>query len=135
MIRGQDETRGGVGRERVVRLATIGGRGRAHVALGVLAVDCVVFCSPADAGQRPGWPGGCAIWAGTSGSRFWSASTTRTGRRCGGPGCPAPAGEGPERTHAIGLLEREYQQFAATPRRGWWPGTGGRHRELVRLGI
>jgi hypothetical protein len=118
IIRGQEETRGRVGRERVVRLATIGGRGRAHVALGVLAVDGVVFCSPADAGQGPGWPGGCAIWAGTSGSQFWSASTTRTGRRCGGPGCAAPAGEGPERTHAIGLLEREYQQFAATPRRG-----------------
>ena len=51
MIRGQDETRGRVGRERVVRLATIGGRGRAHVALGVLAVDGVVFCSPVTRGR------------------------------------------------------------------------------------
>jgi hypothetical protein len=93
MIRGQDETRGRIERERVVRLATIGGRGRAHVAPGVFAVDGEVFCSPADAGQGRGWPGGCAIWTGTSGSRFWPASTTRTGRRCGGSGCAAPAGE------------------------------------------
>ena len=35
MIRGQDETRGRIERERVVRLATIGGRGRAHVVPGV----------------------------------------------------------------------------------------------------
>jgi hypothetical protein len=135
MIRGQHETRGRIERERVVRLATIGGRGRAHVAPGVFAVDGEVFCSPTDAGQGRSWPGGCAIWTGTSGSRFWPASTTRTGRRCGGSGCAAPAGESPERTHAIGLLEREYQQFAAAPRRGWWPGTGGRHRGLVRLGV
>ena len=44
-----------------------------------------------------------------------AGSATRTGRRCGGSGCAAPAGESPERTHAIGLLEREYQQFAAAP--------------------
>ena len=133
MIRGQDETRGRIERERVVRLATTGGRGRAHVALGAFHGE--VFSLPTDAGQGGSWPGGCAIWAGTSGSRSWPASTTRTGRRCGGSGCAAPVGESPERTHAIGLLEREYQQFAATPCRGWWPGTGGRHRELVRLGI
>ncbi len=135
MIRGQDETRGRIERERVVRLATIGGRGRAHVVPGVFAVDGEVFCSPTDAGQGRGWPGGCAIWTGTSGSRSWPASTTRTARRWGGSGCAAPAGESPERTHAIGLLEREYQQFAAAPRRGWWPGTGGRHQGLVRLGV
>ena len=134
MIRGLDETRGRIEREQVVRLTTIGGRGRAHVPPGVFAVDGEVFCPPADAGQGRGWPGGCAIWAGTSRSRFWPASTTGTGRRCGGSGFAAPAGESPERTHAIGLLEREYQQFAAAPRRGW-PGTGGRHRGLVRLGI
>ncbi len=34
MIRGQDETRGRIERERVVRLATIGGRGRAHLVPG-----------------------------------------------------------------------------------------------------
>jgi hypothetical protein len=34
-------------------------------------------------------------------------------------GLRGTAGESPERTHAIGLLEREYQQFAAAPRRGW----------------
>ncbi|MGD0558238.1 MAG: hypothetical protein ABSA93_25060 [Streptosporangiaceae bacterium] len=135
MIRGQDETRGRIGQERVVRLATIGGRGWAHVAPGVFAVDGPVFCSPADAGQVRSWPGGCPIWAGTSGSRSWPASTTRTGRRCGGSGCAAPAGKSPERTHAIGLLEGEYQQFAAAPCRGWWPGTGGRHRGVVRLGV
>ncbi len=94
MIRGQDETRGRIERERVVRLATIGGCGRAHVALGVFAFHGEAFCS----------------------------------------GCAATAGESPERTHAIGLLEREYQQFAAAPLRGWWPGNGGRHR-LVRLGV
>ena len=105
-IRGR-ERRGRIERERVVRLATIGGRGRAQVALGVFTVDGEVFCSPADAGQRRGWPGGCTMWAGTSGSRFWPASTTRTGRRCGGPGWAAPAGGSPERTHAIGLLERD----------------------------
>jgi hypothetical protein len=60
MIRGQDETRGRIERERVVRLAMIGGRGR---------------------------------------------------------------------------VQRGYQQFATAPRRGWWPGTGGRHRGLVRLGV
>ena len=49
--------------------------------------------------------------------------------------CSAVDGESPERTHAMGLLEREYQQFAAAPRLGWWPGTGGRHRGLVRLGV
>ena len=135
MIRGQDETRGRIERERVVRLATIGERGRAHVAPGVFAVVGRVFCSPTDAGHVRSWPGGCAIWAGTSGSRSWPASTTRTGRRCGGSGCAAPAGESPERTHAIGLLEREYQQFATAPRLGWWPGPGGRHRGLVRLGV
>lgn len=51
MIRGQDETRGRIERERVVRLATIGGRGRAHVVPGVFAVVGDVFCSPTDAGQ------------------------------------------------------------------------------------
>jgi hypothetical protein len=134
MICGQDEPRGRIERERVVRLATIGGRGRPHVAPGVFAVDGGVFCSPAAAGQGRSWPGGCAIWAGTTGSRSWPASTTRTGRMCGGLGCAAPAGESPERTHAIGLLEREYQQFAPAPCRGWWPGTGGRHRGVVPLG-
>jgi hypothetical protein len=36
-----------------------------------------------------------------------------------------------------GRIERErvVRQFAAAPRRGWWPGTGGRHRGLVRLGV
>jgi hypothetical protein len=134
MIRGQDETRGRIERERVVRLATIGGCGRAHVALGVFAFHGEAFCSPTDAGQGRSWPGGCAIWTGAGGSRSWPAPTTRTGRRCGGSGCAATAGESPERTHAIGLLEREYQQFAAAPLRGWWPGNGGRHR-LVRLGV
>jgi hypothetical protein len=124
MIRWQDQTRGRIEQKRVVRLATIGGRGRAHVAPGLFAVDGAVFCSPADAGQIRSWPG-CAIWAGTSGSRSWPTSTTRTGRRCGGSGCAAPAGESPERTHAIGLLEGEYQQLAAALRRGWLPGTGG----------
>jgi hypothetical protein len=123
MIRGQDETRGRIERERVVRLATIGGRGRARVALGVFEFDGEVFCSPTDAGQDRSWPGGCATWTGTSGSRFWPAPTTRTGRRCGGSGCAAPAGESPERTHAIGLLEREYQQFAAAPRGGLVAGS------------
>jgi hypothetical protein len=59
MIRGQDETRGRIERERVVRLATIGGRGRAHVALGVFAVDGGFFCSPSEAGQGRSGPGGC----------------------------------------------------------------------------
>jgi hypothetical protein len=98
MIRGQDEMRGRIERERVVRLATIGGRGRAHVALGVFA------------GQDRSWPRGCAIWTGASGSGFWPASTTSTGRRCGGSGRGRPC-------------------------RGWWPGTGGRHRGLIRLGV
>ena len=98
MIRGQDETRGRIERERVVRLATIGGRGRPHVVPGVFAVVGDVFCSPTDAGQGRSWPGGCAIWTGISGPRSWPASTTRTGRRCGGSGCAVPAGESPERT-------------------------------------
>ena len=107
MIRGQDETRGRIERERVVRLATIGGRGRAHVVPGVFAVDGDVFCSPTDAGQGRSWPGGCAIWTGTSGPRSWPASTRRTGRRCGGSGCAAPAGESPERTQWLGkFVER-----------------------------
>lgn len=67
MIRGQDETRGRIERERLVRLATIGGRGRAHVVPGVFAVVGDVFCSPTDAGQSRSWPGGCAIWTGISG--------------------------------------------------------------------
>jgi len=69
LIRGQDETRGRIERKRVVRLATIGGRGGAHVAPGVFAVDGGVFCSPTDAGQGRSGPGGCAIRTGTSGSR------------------------------------------------------------------
>ncbi len=130
MVRGQDETRGRIERERVVRLATIGGHERAHVVPGVFAVGGKVFCSPAYEGQGRSWLGGCAFWTGTSGSRFWPASMTRTGRRWAGSGCAAPASDSPERTHAIGLLEREYHQFAAAPRRGWWPRTG-----LVRLGV
>jgi hypothetical protein len=43
--------------------------GRPHVAPGVFAIDGEVFCSPTDAGQGRRWPGGCAIWTGTSGSR------------------------------------------------------------------
>ena len=70
----------------------------------VLAVDGDVSCSPTDAGQGRGWPGGCAIWTGTSGPRSWPASTTRTGRRCGGSGCAAPAGESPERTQWLGMF-------------------------------
>ena len=73
MIRGQDETRGRIERERVVRLATIGGRGRAHVVPGVFAVVGDAFCSPTEAGQ-----GG------------------------GGSRCAAPAGESPERTQWLG---------------------------------
>ncbi len=53
MIRGHDETRGRIERERVVRLATIGGRGRAHVVPGVFAVVGDVFRSPTDAGAGP----------------------------------------------------------------------------------
>ena len=53
MIRGQDETPGRGERERVVRLATTGGRGRAHVALGGFALEGEAFCSPTDAGQGP----------------------------------------------------------------------------------
>lgn len=78
MIRGQDETRGRIEREPVVRLATTGGRGRAHVVPGVFAVVGNVFWSPTDAGQGRSWPGGCAIWTGISGPRSWPASTTRT---------------------------------------------------------
>ena len=55
-------------------------------------------------GRGRGWPGGCAIWTGTSGPRSWPASTTRTGRRCGGSGCAAPAGESPERTQWLGMF-------------------------------
>jgi len=62
MIRAQDGTRGQIERERVVRLATIGGRGRAHVVPGVFAVDGNVFCLPTDAAQGRRWPGDCAIW-------------------------------------------------------------------------
>jgi hypothetical protein len=78
MIRGRDETRGRIERERVIRLAMIGGRGRAHVVPGVFAVVGDVFCSPTDTGQGRSWPGGCAIWTGISGPRSWPASTTRT---------------------------------------------------------
>jgi hypothetical protein len=61
MIGGRDGTRGRIDRERMVRVATIGGRGRTHVVPGVFAVDGEVFCWPIDARQGRGWPGGCAI--------------------------------------------------------------------------
>ena len=94
MIRGQDETAGRIERERVVRLATIGGRGRAHVAPGVFAPDGEVFCSPTDAGQGRSRPDGC-----------------------GGTGCAARPARVPSARMRSACWEREYQQFtAAAPR-------------------
>jgi hypothetical protein len=81
MIRGQDETRAGSSG------SEWSGWPRSADAGGLT-----------DAGQGHSWPGGRAIWTGISGTRSWPASTTRTGRRCGGSGCAAPVGESPERT-------------------------------------
>lgn len=67
MIRGQDETRGRIERERVVRLATIGGRGRAHVVPGVFAVVGDVFCSPTEAGQGRSWQAAAQSGPGSAG--------------------------------------------------------------------
>lgn len=134
MIRGQDETRGRIERERVVRLATIGGRGRAHVALGVFRSAARVFCSPADAGQGRSRPGGCPIGTGTSVTilagfydedwpRVWRFGLRGTGRReSGAHACDRPAGAG-----APAVRGRPPPRLVA----GYWRF----HRGLVRLGV
>jgi hypothetical protein len=73
MIRGPDETRGRIERERVVRLATIGARGRAHVVPGVFAVVGDIFCSPTDAGQGRSWPRGLRNLDRDQRARSWPA--------------------------------------------------------------
>jgi PPOX class probable F420-dependent enzyme len=116
MILGQDEVRGRIERERVVRVATIDECGRAHLVPVVFVVDGDIFYSPTDEGPRlskrlrnldydqrvtiladfydEDWP------------KVWWVRMRGTGR---------VVGESPERTHAIGLLERKYPQFAGTP--------------------
>jgi PPOX class probable F420-dependent enzyme len=116
MILRQDEMRRRIERERVVRLATIDERGRAHVVPVVFAVDGDIFYSATDEGPRLAkrlrnleHDQRVTILADVydeDWSKVWWVRLRGTGR---------VVGEGSERTHAIGLLERKYPQFAGTP--------------------
>ncbi|GAA0358103.1 pyridoxamine 5'-phosphate oxidase family protein [Actinoallomurus spadix] len=109
----QGEMRGRVERERVVRLATVDDRGRAHVVPVIFAVDGDVFYSPTDKKARP--PKRLrnldhdervtilADFYDEDWVKAWWVRLRGTGR---------VVGDGPERTHAIGLLDRKYPQFA-----------------------
>ncbi|MFJ9822169.1 pyridoxamine 5'-phosphate oxidase family protein [Streptomyces sp. NPDC101151] len=110
---GREEMQGRVERERVVRLATVDERGRAHLVPVIFAVDGDVFYSPTDKKARPpkrlrnlDLDDRVTVlvdfyhedWA-----KAWWVRLRGTGR---------VIDDSPERTHAIGLLDGKYSQFA-----------------------
>ncbi len=117
MIIGQDEMRARIERVRSVRLATIDERGQAHVVPVIFAVDGDTFYSPTDKpkGDKPRLPKRLrnldhddrvtilADFYHEDWLKAWWVRLRGTGR---------VVGESPERTHAIGLLDRKYRQFA-----------------------
>jgi PPOX class probable F420-dependent enzyme len=115
MILGQDEMRDRIERMRVVRLATIDELGRAHVVPVIFAVDGDIFYSPTDkpkdGRQRPKRLRNLdndqrvtvlADFYDEDWLKAWWVRLRGTGR---------VVGESAERTHALGLVDRKYQQF------------------------
>lgn len=112
MILEQDEMRGRIERERVVRLATIDERGRAHVVPVIFVIDGDIFYSPTDKGVR--LPKRLrnldhdqrvtilADFYDEDWLKAWWVRLRGTGR---------VVGESPERTQVMGLLDRKYRQF------------------------
>jgi PPOX class probable F420-dependent enzyme len=115
MILDQDDMRGRIERARVVRLATVDERGRAHLVPVIFAVDGDVFYSPTDK-PKGGKPRPKRLrnldhdqrvtvladiydedWL-----KAWWVRLRGTGR---------VVGESAERTHALGLVDRRYAQF------------------------
>jgi PPOX class probable F420-dependent enzyme len=156
MILGQDEMRRRIERQRVVRLATIDEQGRAHVVPVLFVVDGNIFYSPTDrSSEKRPRPAKrlshlehdrrvtvLADFYHEDWLRAWWVRLRGTGR---------VVGEGQERAHVAGLLDRKYRQFAGdaylkdggpvlavdiknwtgwayTDRsargRGWWPWRG-----------
>jgi PPOX class probable F420-dependent enzyme len=117
MILGQDEMRHRIEQQRVVRLATIDDRGRAHVVPVIFAVDGDIFYSPTDRtkAEKPRPPKRLrnldhdprvtilADFYHEDWLKAWWVRIRGTGR---------VIGDSPERQHAIGLLDRKYKQFA-----------------------
>jgi PPOX class probable F420-dependent enzyme len=112
---GQDEMRSRFERERAVRLATVDERGGAHVVPVIFVVEGGTFYSPTDK-PKSGNPrpkrlrnldhdAHVTVLADRYDEDWLNAWWVRlrgTGR---------VVGESPERTHALGLLDRKYGQF------------------------
>ena len=115
MILEQDEMRGRIERVRVVRLATIDERGRAHVVPVIFAVDGDIFYSPTDKpkGSKPrpkrlrnlDHDQRVTVLADIYDEDWLKAWWVRL------RGTARVIGESPERTHALGLVDRKYPQF------------------------
>ncbi len=117
MILGPDEMRRRIERARVVRLATVDERGRPHVVPVIFAVDGDVFYSPTDRpnDKKPLPPKRLrnlehnhrvtvlADFYDEDWLKAWWVRLRGTGR---------VVGESPERTHALGLVDRKYSRFA-----------------------
>jgi PPOX class probable F420-dependent enzyme len=112
---GQDEMRARIEGVRAVRLATIDERGQAHVVPVIFAVDGDIFYSPTDKPKdnkaRPKRLRNLdhdqrvtilADFYDEDWLKAWWVRMRGTGR---------VVGESPERTHALGLVDRKYPQF------------------------
>lgn len=140
MILEQDEMRGRIERVRVVRMATVDDRGRAHVVPVIFAVDGDIFYSPTDK-PKDGDPRPkrlrnldrdqrVTVLADVYDDDWLNAWWVRL------RGTARVVGEGPERTHALGLIDPEVPDVRRPPlpyRRR--PGAGGRDQGLARLGV
>jgi PPOX class probable F420-dependent enzyme len=113
----QDEMRRRIQGERVVRLATVDDRGRAHVVPVIFAVDGDIFYSPTDKPKEanPLPPKRLrnlehnqqvTVLADCYDEDWLKAWWVRLR----GPG--RVIGESAERTHALGLVDQKYAQFA-----------------------
>lgn len=115
MILEQDEMRGRIERVRVVRMATVDDRGRAHVVPVIFAVDGDIFYSPTDK-PKDGDPRPkrlrnldrdrrVTVLADVYDDDWLNAWWVRL------RGSARVVDEGQERTHALGLIDRRYPMF------------------------
>ena len=114
---GQDEMRRRIEGERAVRLATVDERGRAHVVPVIFVIEGDIFYSPTDrpSDKRPLPPKRLrnlehnqqvtvlADLYHEDWLKAWWVRLRGTGR---------VVSEGTERTHALGLVDQKYAQFA-----------------------
>lgn len=113
---GLEEMRGRFERERVVRLATVDERGQPHLVPVIFAIDGDIFYSPTDRPKDKKLPPKrlrnldhnqrvtvLADFYDDDWLKAWWVRLRGAGR---------VVGDGQERTHALGLIDRKYELFA-----------------------